>query len=113
MLAYLSFVAIANIFLGAFLSRAVESWKRDCRTPDGRNRPIIPVDRGDSEVPSSTIHKIEPDLAPATNSTTNISEKSERKGRSSTFSTLKSWDDFTAQLKEIKEKIRYCGVATD
>jgi hypothetical protein len=111
MIAYIAFVAVANVLLGFWLGRMVPPSKiRAWRAGGSQQQPADRV----VKLPSSATIRIKPTLPEIRHSEPKAEpESQELKNHSAPPPPLKTWADFAEQLRDVKDRTRYCRLAQD
>ncbi len=108
MIAYVAFVAVANLLLGMLLARLLASAppqpQPTVRAPEPLDRKVV--------LPRSSVIRIEPvGPEPLTPVAKKDEEETQRKEHHAPPAALKTWADFAQQLRDVKERTRYCRPA--
>jgi hypothetical protein len=109
-IAYIAFVAVVNLLLGMLLARIVPPPRRG-----STSQPVIPEPAERKVVlPPSLVIRIEP-TPPDQSAPVAIKDEPElrHKERHAPPGELKTWADFAQQLRDVKDRARYCRPAQD
>jgi hypothetical protein len=120
MVVYVTLVAILNLCLGMVLGRImppsrIMNRRQPRRSPQAESSRPIPAEltSGTVEFPKSSV--VTPEAtAPDCSSTPNTEEEAEQRGsRTAPPGHVKTWAEFAQQLRDVKDRTRYCRPAQD
>ena len=111
MIAYIAFVAVVNLLLGMLLAKILPPAKLrrtelpSIELPDPPARTVV--------LPPSSVTRVEPIEREPVVPVAHEDESESHRERKAPPAALKTWADFAQQLRDVKDRTRYCRSSQD